>query len=318
MELLVATRSGFVSASKKGERWRVTGRGLDGRSLTCIARQNDVILAGAEDGLFRSADGGEQWEEVDAGLTQAHLRWLSFHPEQAGLAFAGTEPAALFRSTDGGRTWRERPEVAELRQAFDWFLPYSPEAGAVRGFAWHGARGYAAVEVGGALRSDDFGETWSLVPGSSGRPRTGSPPGDQIQADVHSIAVHPSSPDLALAPTGGGFFRSRDGGATWTRLHADYCRAVWAAPQNREQMILGPASGPSGRDGRIVHTDDGGAAWTTVATFNRNMPERFLGVGETLFAVLANGELFAAHRERLAWRQILPQQEGITAVIAAA
>ena len=68
------------------------------------------------------------------------------------------------------------------------------ESGCVRGFAVHGNRLYAAVEVGGLLRSDDAGKTWGLVAGSNGRPQFGRPPAKQIHPDVHSVAVHPSSP----------------------------------------------------------------------------------------------------------------------------
>ena len=51
--------------------------------------------------------------------------------------------------------------------------------------------------------------------GSSGSPSLSASPEPDIHPDVHSIEVHPSSPDLVYAPTGGGFFRSLDGGQTW-------------------------------------------------------------------------------------------------------
>src|SRR5437588_9052880 len=108
------------------------------------------------------------------------------------------------------------PEVANLRDQHHWFLPYSPGAGCVRGFAFHGQRVYAAVEVGGALRSDDGGETWRLAEGSDGNPDFDGPPPPFVYPDVHAIYVHPTSADLVFAATGGGFYRSDDGGQTWT------------------------------------------------------------------------------------------------------
>src|SRR5256885_10017228 len=57
-------------------------------------------------------------------------------------------------------------------------LPYTTlfRSGCIRGFAFHGARAYAAAEGGGALRSDDGGETWSLCAGSNGNPDLEGPP----------------------------------------------------------------------------------------------------------------------------------------------
>jgi len=82
----------------------------------------------------------------------------------------------------------------------------------VRGFTFRGARAYAAVEVGGVLRSDDSGETWQLAEGSDGKPDLEGPPEPFIYPDVHSIFVHPFLPNLVFAPTGGGFYRSRGWG----------------------------------------------------------------------------------------------------------
>src|SRR5437764_171346 len=86
----------------------------------------------------------------------------------------------------------------------------------------------SVIARGGVLRSDDRGATWRLADGSSGEPSFGRPPASLVHPDVHSIAVHPSSPDLVFAPTGGGLYRSDDGGKTWDHIHDHcYCRAVW-------------------------------------------------------------------------------------------
>jgi hypothetical protein len=130
---------------------------------------------------------------------------MAFSPDNSSLVLAGTEPANIFISRDSGNSWHACPEVAGLRDKFKWSLPYSPEAGCVRDFAFNGSRGYAAVEVGGVLVSDDNGETWRLAEGSDGKPDLEGPPEPLIYPDVHSLEVHPSSPDLVSAPTGGGF-----------------------------------------------------------------------------------------------------------------
>jgi photosystem II stability/assembly factor-like uncharacterized protein len=245
-----------------------------------------------------------------------HVRWLAYDPAATGVVLAGTEPAAILISEDGGTTWRECPEVAELRERHGWYLPYSPGAGCVRGFAFHGRRVYAAVEVGGLLRSEDGGQTWRLVEGSSGDPR--SVPMGAIHPDVHSVAVHPSSPDLVLAPTGGGFYRSADGGRSWSPLYDCYCRAVWLDAARPEHLLLGPADGVN-RNGRIEATEDGGATWTPAseglaAPWRRHMVERFLQVGDDLVAVLSNGVLVAAPLATLAWRPVGAGLAGVRAV----
>ena len=132
-------------------------------------------------------------------------------------------------------------------------LPYSPEAGCVRGFAFHGERAYAAVEVGGVLRSDDGGETWRLAEGSDGNPDLDGPPEPFVYPDVHSIDVHPSSPDLVFAPTGGGFYRSIDGGRTWTLLYDCYCRAAWIDPLDASILCWARPMGWNGTVGLKKH-----------------------------------------------------------------
>ncbi|KAA3664615.1 MAG: hypothetical protein DWQ04_04840, partial [Chloroflexi bacterium] len=266
MLLYLATKSGLKIAEQVSDDWRVVGKGLAGQHVTSVIAREGVILAGTTNGIFRSDDGGVYWFEVSNGLNVRHVRWMAFHPDISDCEFAGTEPAGLFVSQDGGEAWQERLEVADLRDQFEWWLPYSPEAGCVRGFAFHGSRAYAAVEVGGLLRSDDGGVSWALAEGSNGRPQFITPTSGNLHADVHSVAVHPSSADLVFAPTGGGFYVSQDGGASWDLRYPNcYVRAVWVDPADPARMVLGPAKNSSGRTGRIEVSHDGGMRWEETA-----------------------------------------------------
>lgn len=312
MQLLLATTNGFVRAEEENGRFRPTLRSLTGRFCTSIIAREGVILLGTRQGIWRSGDLGETWIEASDGLPHPHVRWLAYHPAISDFELAGMEPAALAISRDGGASWQEAPEVAALREQFQWWLPYSREAGCVRGFALHGERIYAAVEVGGLLRSDDNGRSWRLAAGSDGRPQFGQPKPGFIHPDVHSVAVHPTSADRVFAPTGGGFYVSEDGGDSWTAAYGNcYARAVWIDPDNIDHLLLGPAEGPSGRNGRVEESHDGGQAWQVVSErWQDDLVERFVQAKDVVLAMTQNGRLVRAPE----WEPVLADIGGITAV----
>ena len=313
MKLLLATQTGLVMAQKNGDGWQSERQGLEGEEVTSLIAREGVILAGTRDGIFRSEDRGATWLETSKGLTERYVRWLAYHPEISDFEFAGTEPAGIFVSRNGGDSWRECTEVSDLRREHKWWLPYSPGAGCVRGFSFHGQRAYAAVEVGAALRSDDGGEQWRLVDGANGIPVFGTPPPHFVHPDVHSIEVHPFSPDLVFAPTGGGFYHSADGGKSWRTINdCLYVRAVWLDAADANHLILGPSDGPDGENGRIEVTHDGGQSWQQVAgRWSDNMVERFQQIGHNLWAVMANGNLLVTPLAELEWQPVLTDVTGV-------
>ncbi|OGO34690.1 MAG: hypothetical protein A2Z16_04545 [Chloroflexi bacterium RBG_16_54_18] len=256
----------------------------------------------ARDGILRSDDLGKKWVDSSRGLGIRYVRWLATHPQVPGLVFAGTEPAGIYISSDDGVSWDERPEVFELRERGGWSLPYSPAAGCVRGFAFHGQRVYGAAEVGGVLRSTDGGKGWEMANGISSGWQ------GRVNTDVHSIEVHLSSPELVYAPTGGGFYRSWDGGESWEQRYSCYCRAAWVDSDDPEHLILGPADHVD-RGGRIEESLDGGQGWQAArggleTPWPRHMVERFYQIDDQLLAVLSNGELLACALNKLSWEKI--------------
>lgn len=319
MLLYLATDNGLTIGQIENGTARVTAQTLTTHQVTSVIAREGVILAGTTQGIQRSDDGGQSWRAVNNGLNISHVRWLAYHPALSDLEFAGTEPAGIFVSTDGAESWQEKPEVGRLRDEFQWFLPYSPEAGCVRGFAFQGQRIYAAVEVGGLLASDNQGQSWALVPGSDGIPKFGRPQPDFIHPDVHSVNTHPEAANMVYAPTGGGFYLSEDKGQTWElRYDNCYCRAVWVDPQDPRHLVLGPAASVS-RNGRIEETHDAGQTWKTIHTgtqapWPNHMIERFNQIDNHLFSVLSNGHLLISRIGEWHWRRIFTETPKIRAI----
>jgi hypothetical protein len=122
---------------------------------------------------------------------------------------------ALYKSTDGGATFA----LSKAGFSFD------SNSGGMRTLERHGQidpRSTSHVLFGdqvGLYRSTDGGATWSLA---SGTPASGTVNGDT--AGWSGVAFNPTSPlagglsSEAIASTGGKFFRTTDGGDSWTDI----------------------------------------------------------------------------------------------------
>ncbi len=305
---------------------RLEPLGLDGQRIWAIhawrdSSGNDVILAGTYgDGIFRSDDGGKNWASSSQGLTATALRTITPDPTRPGALLCGTEPGRAFRSTDGGHSWSELSGIHSLEGYEDWYLPYSPRAGAIRNFyspPASGSRLLASVEVGGLLNSDDGGDTWSYI----------EVPPDH---DIHHIGGHPDNGNLLFASLGyaglkhekrdenspklGGVGRSRDGGKTWTKLLTDYTRATIIPPTHKHLLLAGPAP-HVGREGRIDVSSDGGDTWESasngIETPMADMVELFqLAPDDTVWAITSGGSLLWSEPGDWHWRSALPNGNG--------
>jgi len=254
--MFMATQSGLKIFERIKDFWEERDHALTGLDITAVDLNGDKGILGTTEGVYISKDGGENWLLDSKGIDTPHARWVRIHPHDPRYTFVGTEPANIYSKMEDDDQWQKSERVSQLRDQNDWFMPYSPNPGCVRGFAFHKQYIFASVEVGGLLFSNDYGATWDLVQGSTGKPHQ-EPLAGQIHPDVHSVQTHPSSPEYVLAPTGGGFFISQDGGLTWEQKYDCYCRAVWVDPTNGLQIVLGPADGVSS-GGRIERSIDGG------------------------------------------------------------
>lgn len=65
-----------------------------------------VMFAAVRDGLFRSADAGENWKPVAKELK--NMAAVAINPKRSDEVYAASEDGKLYVSTDGGTTWTER------------------------------------------------------------------------------------------------------------------------------------------------------------------------------------------------------------------
>ena len=90
---------------------------------------------------------------------------------------------------------------------------------------------------------------------------------------------------------------------------------------NAQHIIAGPADGVS-RNGRIEETYDGGQTWQLASDgmpstpWSRHMVDRFVQLGNDLFAVLSNGELWLKHVDERSWQRVLSEIHQIKAIAA--
>lgn len=169
-------------------------------------------------GIIKSTDGGTTWS-LPVSVSARKFFSLSVHPTQPNEVVAGTS-AGIQRSTDGGVTWTTTFSTfagTELAR-----VPGSPAT--ILATTWDIIQ-VNATWRGFVHRSTDGGVTWSEVGGPNTSP---------FHADTGrlSIAVSPSAPSTVylLSASAGqdsmncpfdpvdqrGFYRSIDGGTTWT------------------------------------------------------------------------------------------------------
>jgi photosystem II stability/assembly factor-like uncharacterized protein len=248
--------------------------------------------AGFGNGMYKSVDAGKSWTHIGLTDTQ-HIGKIAVDPRDANVLFvaaighlyAANAERGVFRSRDGGSTWKKvlsrGDDVGAVEVVID---PRNSRV--IYAGLWNTRRPpwftYAPTNGpgGGIFKSTDGGDSWTqLTHGlpASGIGRTGIAVAPSNPRRVYAVvdcllpdpAAPPPAPSAAGSPPAtpaqlGGFFRSDDAGATWTRLSSD--QSLWGRGWYFSKVSVDPTNAdivyvPNVAVNRSL---DGGKSWVAL------------------------------------------------------
>jgi photosystem II stability/assembly factor-like uncharacterized protein len=226
-------------------------------NIVLVAAIGHAFGPNSQRGVFRTTDGGKNWNRVLYKNDLTGAIDLAADPHNAKIVYAalwqvrrqpwnfasGGPGSGLYRSLDGGLTWSQLTGhglPTGILGRIDVAIS-----------AVDSNRIYAMIEAtdGGLYRSDDAGGQWRRI-SEDGRLRQRAWYFSKIYADPNAI-------DTVYA-LNTGMLRSLDGGKTFNLVsatHGDH-HALWIDPNNSNSLI-------NANDGGASISLDGGNTWST-------------------------------------------------------
>lgn len=224
---LSVVRGGFFESADGGATWARSEKGLSGYYANAVAAHptaGEVAYGFSISRAYRTQSSGEDWElRGDTGLG---LICLAVDPSGSDTLYAGfaslsqTDDGVL-KSTDGGMTWNPANDGLAVQDIHRLAISSSAPDHLL------------AASYDGLFGTLDGGGSWTPTP--------------LLTGDMRAAAFDPADPSILYAglfsssPTGYGFFRSPDGGTTWTPpdgIPVEYFHATdIAAPANDPSRV---------------------------------------------------------------------------------
>ena len=266
--VMTSMGDGVYKSTDAGKTWKHMGLDFTRHISDVIIHPTnpDILFVAAQGaqfgdsphrGIYRSTNGGENWEKVlyvdqrtgASSLTMDRNNPLILyaalweHRRYPWTMESGGKKSGLYKSTDGGTTWD--PMKAGLPEAFGKAGITVSRANSELVFAVIEAEG----EKGGVYRSDNAGKKWALINK------------DRINIArswyYMEIVADPQNENV-LYVINAPLMKSIDGGKTFKNLgtpHGDN-HHLWIHPHNNQKMI-------NSNDGGANISNNGGKSWSS-------------------------------------------------------
>lgn len=265
----VITGKGVYKSIDAGKTWTHIGLEETGQigaveihpgdpNVAYVAAIGQAFNANEERGVYRTKDGGQNWEKILYVSDTTGAVDLELHPTNPDIIYAcmwrgerkpwtvisGGKEGGVYKSVDGGNSWTKLTNGLPSGLFGKSDLAVSPAAP---------DRVYVLIEApvgeGGVYRSDDAGASWKLI----------STKKELLDRPFYycNLDVSPQDPNT-LYSSATGFWKSTDGGKSWQRKrtpHGDN-HDIWINPTDTNLFI-------QANDGGANITLNGGRTWSS-------------------------------------------------------
>lgn len=238
---------------------------------------NILYAATAGGGLWKTTNGGSTWNSLTDGLPNSNTSGVAVHKTNPNILYILTgdgdgrpgypgvslekHSTGVFKSTDAGITWNTTGlQWGETQQVASFHLVMHPSNFNIL---------LAATSIG-IFRTSNAGATWTnLLPGEM----------------VYDIEFMPNNGQVVYAAAQGGkFFRSQDGGISWTLLYdnSDFYAgrvSISVTPDNSSIVYMLISNDDGNTFNGLYQSTDMGDSWSLKAS---NLPNVFDNTGVSL------------------------------------
>jgi len=261
LALLISILSVLALPVKADEnQW--SSNGPYGGSVLTIAIHpfdNQVIYIGTvENGIYKTTDGGENWNHIDNGGLFSTMRVVAIHPFAPDTLYAASTDG-MFKSTNASA---------------DWAMLYPPQypQNPIRAFLIHPTEPNLLFAGGPANEwiSTNSGQTWQQLNIPHG-------------VGIADLAVDPSNPDIvySLSNTmeyGNGIYKSEDRGWTWNCIQNDIADSTgWGTdievdPVDTDILYISRLCDIDISSKCLSKSTDGGQSWLDITPSSLSIP----------------------------------------------
>lgn len=263
--------------------WQQSGGILNAnvQSIAISPTNPQIIYAGTNGSIYKSANGGGAWNLVSIGTDfGASVTSLAVDPYNSEIVFAGTDNG-VFRSTNGGISWVRCLDSSYVRSVV---IDYRNSKNI-----------YTSTTLYYVYKSTDGGNTWNNI--SNGLPLD----------SIWSLVVSPNDSNNIYAGTSGnGVYKSDNAGLTWFSQNIGINdKFIWMLavdPRTPQTMYAGTF------DSGVYKSTNGGALWYPINNGLTSLVVRSIAIDssnpQVIYVATESGGIFKSFNGGILWHAI--------------
>lgn len=148
------------------------------------------------------------------------INTMAYHPTQTNIMYAGAASGGVWKTTSGGAYWHPvSDDIASMGISSIVINHQNPDII----YAATGDFNHSDTYSIGVIKSTDGGNTWNT---------TGLNWAVLNQRRIAKLVMHPNNPEILLAATTNGVFKTIDGGVNWLNVRSGPASDIVLRPDN--------------------------------------------------------------------------------------